>query len=78
MSVEMWFVAVTLRVHMRFDVDVLDFYDEILAFFGLATVLTTFPKIWGFFPQSSGHSDSSFFNVHTKFELSRVCTEQQA
>jgi hypothetical protein len=34
---------------MRFDVDVLDFYDDILAVFDLATVLATFSKSWEFF-----------------------------
>jgi len=34
---------------MMFDVDVLDFYDDILAVLGLATVLATFSKSWEFF-----------------------------
>jgi hypothetical protein len=65
---------------LRFDVDVLDFYDEILAFFGLEAILATFSKILGnFFTNLLGHSDSSMsLNVHAKFELSRVCREQQA
>ncbi len=42
---------------MRFDVDALDFYDDILAVFDLATVLATFSKSWEFFSQPSGHSD---------------------
>ncbi len=44
---KIWFVFVSLRAHMRFDVEVLDFYNYILAVLGLATVLATFSKSWG-------------------------------
>jgi hypothetical protein len=33
----------------------LSFDEDILAFFGLATVLATFSKVWATFSQSSGH-----------------------
>jgi hypothetical protein len=41
----------------------LSFNSDNLAFFGLATVLATFSKIWAIFSQSSGHPATNIPNV---------------
>ncbi len=46
----MWLVVGILRARVGLDVDIFDFYNDLswryFGFFGLATVLATFLKIW--------------------------------
>jgi hypothetical protein len=60
-----------------FDVEVwifrLSFDEDILAFFGLATVLATFSKIWAIFPQSYGRPGANVIKLFTAVSYKKGC-----